>query len=215
VFWSPNYIDLYIKFPAGVRISAGWRQGLPKGPLGPSLEEVPEGELFTRSAAVPRLGIGHEHLDGEKVHSLEFGYKGHWGGRFAVSVDAYYERHADFLTVGVPGGNPDFSRWTAPAAVPEASRKELEVAAAPEAAGLSQLEDGTSAIILAPRNAGTVDAYGCELSANLYLRPGVRVGGSYTYFKTREGDILPAVPRAANAPKHRGARVLAGITATF
>jgi iron complex outermembrane receptor protein len=155
--------------------------------------------------------IGNDRSQVQDVTSLEIGYKGQLSDRVFLTADGYYERHRDFLTGSIPSVNPEYPAWTAPAAVPETSRDELEaqVAAASvnglSLSGLSRLEDGATAFVLSQTNAGTVDAFGLELGMRIHLTPGLRTDGSYTYFHADDEDLGPTIPRAPNAPSHRGA----------
>jgi iron complex outermembrane receptor protein len=209
-FWAPNYVLLFVRVPLGAVDLRDLESELRSGELGPALSGVPEGELFTNSAAVPALSLGNRNARVERVTSLELGYKGQFGERLFLTVDGYYERHSDFLTVALPGVNSDFPAWTAPAGVPEASRAELErqVALAEQALGLTRLADGSTAIVSSSSNAGTVDVLGVELGARIQLTSELTLDGSYAYFHATD-DIPPVIPREANTPAHRGALGLA------
>jgi iron complex outermembrane receptor protein len=209
-FWAPNYVLLFVRVPLGAVDLSGLESQLRSGELGPALSGVPEGELFTNSSAVPALSLGNRNAKVERVTSLELGYKGQFGERVFLTVDGYYERHSDFLTVALPGVNSDFPAWTAPATVPEESRAALErqVALADQALGLTRLPDGSTAIVSSSSNAGTVDVVGVELGAQVQVTSELTVDGSYAYFHAID-DIPPAIPREPNTPAHRGALGLA------
>jgi iron complex outermembrane receptor protein len=208
-FWAPSYILLFVRVPVGAVNLSGLETSLRSGPLGPALGEVPPGQLFTNSEAVPILSIGNNDARVERVTSLELGYKGQLGDDLFLTVDGYLERHSDFLTVALPGVNSDFPPWTAPDAVPLDTRSELErqVAAAGEALGLTRLSDGTTIIASSSTNAGTVDVLGMEVGARVHLSSKLRLDGSYTYFNAVD-DIPSIIPREANTPDHRGALAL-------
>ncbi len=67
--------------------------------------------------------------------SYEIGYKGQFGRRVFITLDAYDAHMENFITgllpAGTTGVNPDFKPWTAPPEVPASSRAEVEAAAAP------------------------------------------------------------------------------------
>jgi outer membrane receptor protein involved in Fe transport len=209
-FWAPSYILLFVRVPLAPVDLRGLESRLRSGSLGPALSGIPDGQLFTTSGAVPTLAVGNRHARVERVTSLEIGYKGQFADRTFLTLDGYYERHSGFLTVSLPGVNSDFPFWTAPDAVPEDSRGELQrqVAAADEALGLTRLPDGTSAIVSSSTNAGTVDVLGVELGVRLQVTPELRAEGAYTYFHAAD-DIPSTIPREPNTPTHRGAFTLA------
>jgi outer membrane receptor protein involved in Fe transport len=204
-FVAPNYVQLFVRLPVGASDLTGLEDTLRAGSLGPALSGVPEGELFGQSAAVPVMVIGNERARVQRATGLELGYIGQLGDRVFLTADVYYERQSDFLTGSIPGVNPEFPAWTAPTAVPESSREELEAQVAAARAGLSRLEDGATAFVFSQTNAGTVEAFGLEFGIRLYLTPELRTDGSYAYFDSSDGDLGPAIPRAPNAPSHRGA----------
>jgi iron complex outermembrane receptor protein len=205
-FWAPSYILMFVRVPVNSADLRPLESSLRSGTLGPALSEVPEGELFTNSASVPIWSIGNQDARVERVTSFELGYKGQLGDQLFLTLDGYYERHSDFLTVALPGVNSDIPPWSAPDAVPIEAREELErqVAAADEALGLTRLPDGTTIIASSSTNAGTVDVLGIELGGRMHLTPELRVDGSYAYFHAVD-DIPPFIPREANTPGHRGA----------
>jgi outer membrane receptor for ferrienterochelin and colicins len=206
-FWAPDYVALFIRIPVGAADLSSLETSLRAGPLGPDLAGVPEGQLFTNSQAVPLHVIGNRHLRVQKVTSFEIGYRGELSEGSFVTLDGYYERFTDFLTSAFPGANPDFLPWTAPAIVPDSSKGELERQVAGSGAGLTRLEDGTTAIVLSTANAGTVDAFGVEIGLRVpILSKKIRLDGSYTYFNPEESDLDPTIPipRAPNAPTHQG-----------
>ncbi len=214
-FQVPNYSEFFLRVPAGLPADFSLLEaGLRASPLGPVLAGVPDGQLFDNSAAVPVLARGNDALDVEHVTSLEIGYKGQLGRRVFVTIDGFYSRLSDFVTDLLPGVNPTFGAWTAPAAVPEAFRETLEqtvrdqllAAGQPLAAfGLTRLENGVSAIVVSYANQGKANEYGFELGAGIQATDEVRFDANYTYFKfdvdqesIAAGDLL--VP---NTPKHR------------
>jgi len=137
--------------------------------VGPALAAVPTGTLFTNSRAVPESLLGNPRLVPQTVTSYEVGYKGQIGWRAFITLDAYAARMENFTTGNLPAGttglNPMYRRWTAPSAVPAASRVAVEAAVLNALAargsavqnGLRRLPDGTTAIVLSFGNVGTVD----------------------------------------------------------
>ena len=119
--------------------------------VGPALLGVQPGKLFDSSAVVPNTALGNPHLVPQTVTSYEIGYKGQFGRRVYITLDAYESHFENFLTgllpAGTTGVNPDFKPWTAPPEVPASSRAEVEAAvraALDTLKGLTRLVDGTS-----------------------------------------------------------------------
>lgn len=191
-FQTPNHVEFFLRVAAGQPADFTLlEQGLRASPLGPVLAGVPEGELFTNSAAVPVLAMGNRNLDVEHVTSLELGYKAQLGDRVFVTVDGYYSRYTNFVTDLLPGVNPAFAPWTAPDEVPAVFqdtleaivRNQLRAAGQPvAAAGLTRLADGTTAIVVSYTNAGEADAWGAELGGGVQLTDELELHGSVSLF---------------------------------
>jgi outer membrane receptor protein involved in Fe transport len=138
------------------------------------------------------------------------GYKGALSEKIYVTVDLYQSQIKDFITDLLPGVNPAFGYWTAPAAVPEAARAALVAAvrsnllASPATAlagaGLSRNEDGNTAVVVSYTNAGEVDQKGLDLGIGVQLTPEIRADASFSWFdfvvnSQRAGDqLLPNTP---------------------
>jgi iron complex outermembrane receptor protein len=215
-FQTPNYSEFFLRVPAGAPADFTLLEaGLRASALGPALAGVPNGTLFTTSAAVPVLARGNPNLDVEKETSYEVGYKGQIGRRLFVTVDGYFNRLTDFVTDLLPRVNPQYGAWTAPAQVPAAYRTLLEGAvqaqllAAGEALAaeaLTRLQDGSTAIVVSYGNSGKVDERGVELGATVAVTNEIQFSGNYSFFdfdvdttQTVAGDqIIP------NTPKHKG-----------
>src|SRR5690606_22474552 len=129
-----------------------------------------------------------------------------------VTVDAYLNNIKDFVTDLLPGINPAFAYWTAPAAVPEQARGPLVGAiqenlgpiSALAAAGLTRTEDGNTAIVVSYGNAGEVDQKGVDVGIGFQLNDEFRLDGTFSYFdfevvSQQAGDQL--VP---NTPEKKG-----------
>ncbi len=215
-FQTPNYSEFFLQVPAGAPADFSLLEaGLRLSPLGPVLAGVPNGELFTNSVAVPILALGYEDLDVEHVTSFELGYKGQISERVFATIDGYYSRLSNFVTDLLPGVNPNFLPWTAPAAVPDAFKATLEqtvrdqLTAAGEplaAAGLTRLADGSTAIVVSYTNAGEVTERGIEMSGGVLVSDEVQISGSYTFFDFDVDATTVAVgdQLLPNTPKHKG-----------
>lgn len=214
-FQRAAYTDLFIAVPAGAPANFSLLEAqLRASPLGPALADVPVGALFTNSAAVPILVLGNDNLSVEKATSYEVGYRGQISERFYLTVDVHYSRYSDFVTDALPGANPAFLAWTAPAAVPDAFKAELEqtvnaqLAAAGQglaAAGLTRLPDGSTAIVLSVGNAGQVDEYGIEVAGGVAITPELQFDWNYAFFEFEvdSTSVLPGDEIKPNSPQHR------------
>jgi iron complex outermembrane receptor protein len=215
-FQTPNYSEFFLRVPAGAPADfSALEAGLRASALGPALAGVPNGTLFTTSAAVPVMARGNPSLDVEKETSYELGYKGQLGQRLYVTVDGYFNRLTDFVTDLLPRVNPQYGAWTAPQQVPVAYRTLLEGAVQAQllaagqslaAAALTRLQDGSTAIVVSYGNSGKVDERGIELGATVALTNEIQLSGNFSFFdfdvdttQTVAGDQV--VP---NTPKHKG-----------
>lgn len=215
-FQTPNYSEFYLRAAAGAPVNfSALEAGMRAHPqLGPALAGVPDGQLFTNSAAVPVWARGNAALDVEKTIGYELGWKGSLSDKVYVTVDAYMNNIKDFVTDLLPGINPAFGFWTAPAQVPEPARASLEgavqqaLAANPAtalaAAGLTRTEDGNTAIVVSYGNEGEVDQKGVDVGIGFRLTDELRIDGTVSFFdfevvSQRAGDqLLP------NTPKKKG-----------
>ena len=190
---TPNVLEYFIQFPAGAPADfSGIEAALRASPLGSSLSDVPEGTLFTNSAAVPVVVRGNPGLDVEHVTSYEIGWKGQFGPRVFLTLDGYYSRLSNFVTDILPGVNPTYGAWSAPSAVPSDSRAAVEQAVqdilvgagqAVAAAGLSRLQDDATAIVFSIGNAGRVSEHGFEATVGLQLTDALSVDLNYSLFR--------------------------------
>ena len=213
-FQTPNYSEFYLNAAAAAPQNfALLEAGLRANPqLGPALAGVPQGTLFTVSSAVPVFARGNANLDVEKTRSWEFGYKGSFDPKTFVTVDAYLSNIKDFVTDLLPGVNPSFPYWTAPAAVPDAAKAALVGAVRQALAGISPLasagltrtENGNTAIVISYTNAGSVDQKGVDVGIGRQLTDEFRINATFSWFdftvkEQQTGDQL--VP---NTPDKKG-----------
>ena len=215
-FQTPNILEYFVNVAVGPPADfSALEAALRASPLGAALTGVPNGALFTNSAAIPLLALGNEALDVERITSYEVGYRGQVSDRLFVAVDAYYSRLSNFVSDLLPGANPKFLAWTAPLEVPLAARDLVAVAARdalaqagqPEiAAGLTRLEDGTTAVVFSLGNAGEAETYGFELAAEWEVTDQLRLDANYSFFEHNidSGSLIPGDVLGANTPKHKG-----------
>jgi outer membrane receptor for ferrienterochelin and colicins len=214
-FQTPTTTTFFLGLPAGPPADfSALEAGLRASPLGPALAGVPEGGLFTRSSAVPLLVLGNRNLDVERILSWEVGYKGQFARRVFVTLDAYYNRLANFVTEPLPGVNPAYGPWTAPAevsasartAVEGAVRDQLAAAGQPIAAtGLTRLADGRTAIVLSFGNAGRATTKGIEFGTGVRVGEHIRFDANYSVFgfAIKTSSLVPGSIVLPNTAKHR------------
>lgn len=214
-FQTPSILHFFVGVPAAPPADFSLLEaGLRASPLGPALAGVPAGRLFTNSAAVPVLVRGNANLRVEHVTSLEFGYSQQIGSRAFFTLDAYYGRLSDFVTDILPGVNPVYAPWTAPAEVPEPVRATLETVVREQltaagqpvaAAGLTRLQDGSTAIVLSVGNAGRAREGGVEIGAGVKVSEALEVQGNYSWFSAHvdASSLVPGSVVLPNTPSHK------------
>ncbi len=219
-FLTPTLSNLFIAAPAGsgVQNLTTIETKVRADPVvGPALANVPAGQLFTNSAAVPDTSLGNPHLVPQTVTTYEFGYKGQAGRRVFITVDAYDAHIVNFVTGLLPTAtahlNPDFAPWTAPPEVPTTSRAEVESAVRSAllaggknraANGLTRLADGTTAIVQSSGNVGAVDEWGVELGGQVSLTDAASLGVTYTWYNFAIRQNIAGNGLAANTPRNKG-----------
>ena len=215
-FLTPNLNALFQASPAGPGVEnlTAIEAKLRADPsVGPALAAVPNGALFTNSAAVPESTLGNPLLVPQTVISYEVGYKGQLGRRVFITLDAYDAHMESFTTAALPGANPAYPPWTAPNEVLPADRPAVESAVRSAlkpnfAKGLTRLPDGTSAIVNSYGNLGTVDEWGVELGSSVSLTSALTVSASYTWFKCAIRQNIAGDSLVPNTPTHKGSVAL-------
>ncbi|MCU0621493.1 MAG: TonB-dependent receptor [Gemmatimonadales bacterium] len=212
-FMTPNYSEWFLRVNAGAPANLlPLEQGLRANPrLGPLLAGVPQGQLFgPNSSSVPVLALGNPDLVPEETLGWELGWKANLTQRFYVTIDLYTAQLKNFVTDLLPGVNPAYGPWSSPDEVPGVGQPALEAAVQtillsnPNTAlagrGLTNLEDGSTAIVVSYVNAGRVQQYGAEIGAGYQLTNELRVDASFVPFgfdvqEQAVGDqLLPNTP---------------------
>ncbi len=223
-FQTPNYSEFYLRAnAAGNQNFSALETGLRASALGPVLAGVPEGELFTSSAAVPVYARGNKDLTVETTVGYEIGYRGSPTERTWVTVDAYMNNITNFVTDLLPGVNPNFAYWTAPAQVPaqyhealiNAVRQNLGPISAMAAGGLTRTEDGRTAVVVSYTNAGDVDQKGIDIGAGIQLTDRISVDGSLSFFSFTVNSQQAGDQLVPNTPKRKGVINVAYETGTL
>jgi outer membrane receptor for ferrienterochelin and colicins len=203
-FRAPSTFERFLNFPAGPPIALGaLEQALRASALGPALAAVPNGTLFSGNDAVPLLAIGNRHLRPQEEKSWEAGYKTELG-RWYVTSDAYFSRIDRFVSGLLTGVNPDYRAWTAPAAVPAASRAALEGAVAAAVGGLTRLSNGTSAYVVSYGNEGHATEWGAELAGGVAITSTLAADANYSFHRwaLERATLFAADTVTSNTPRH-------------
>ncbi|MBL7997239.1 MAG: TonB-dependent receptor [Candidatus Kapabacteria bacterium] len=202
-FLRPSYGDLNRRSPAGP----------------PRTDLAAIDSSIAAQFGVQRLGLGvasrwnngNPNISVESAQSFELGYKGIITSQLYVTVDAYYNRRANFISVPLGGLAPEvyptlrYGNVQADSAL----RARLNPTNAP--AGLNDYDrlardvNGAAALIVSTRNIGIVNEYGLEFGANYYATNNLLLGvnASFLDFNVQDNQtsvrILPnASPRRIN-----------------
>lgn len=215
-FQTPNYSEYFLRAAAGAPANfLALEAGMRASALGPALAGVPQGQLYTNSAAVPVWARGNGKLDVEKTTGYEIGYAGDISSRVWVTVDAFYNNLSNFVTDLLPGVNSAFPFWTAPKEVPSAFRGALEqatrnallatTATRTAGLGLTRTEDGNTGIVVSYANAGTANMWGSNLGAGFQLTDEIRADGYLSWFdySIDEDQVATGDKLLANTPEWR------------
>jgi outer membrane receptor protein involved in Fe transport len=210
-FLAPSHAELFLRLQPPASNLSTLEANLRASSLGPALDGVPEGELFTNSAAVPTLVLGNPDLVPQRVTSFEFGYRGQVLRHVFATLDTYYDRKSDFVTalLPAPAVNPSFQPWTAPPGVSSSERQAVESAvrdslAKRNGSALTRVPDGSTAFVLSFGNAGLVHEWGVEIGLVGQLTTEIQLSGSYALYdfdvnRQQQGDVLQP-----NTPRHKG-----------
>ncbi len=147
------------------------------------------------------------------TQTLEFGYKGLVGNDLQAGIDLYYSRITDFvgpfqvITPNVFLKASDVKTYLEGFGINPDTAAQI-------AAAISQIPLGTvtpeqavdpAAIMLAPRNFGTVSIFGVDLSVDYQLTRNFSFGATYSYADKNFFEKLDGIADIAmNAPRNRG-----------
>ena len=193
-FQVANYTELFVNLPLAL-------------PLNLSAIDVAFAPFLGGASlgfdSVPIFAIGNSNLDVEKVKSVEVGYVGRFGTRARVSIDVYRNSMRDFISDTLPGVNPAFPPYRAPAAFPAALRTVIEQTVNGSIPGLTNLPNGRPQIVYSLGNVGLVTSRGVEAEAAYRMRPEWSLETSYTRFDFTLVESTPGLEPKPNAPKNR------------
>lgn len=197
-FLRPSYGDLYRRSPAG-----------------PPRNLATIDSTIAAQYGVQRLGLGsfarwnlgNPNVGVETAQSFEIGYKGIITNQLYVTVDAYYNRRANFISVPLAGLAPEVYAPYKPnsygnAQADSALRAQI---GATDYSRLALDVNGLPALIVSTRNIGIVNEYGLEIGANYYATDKLLLGvnASFLDFSVEDNQtsvrILPNTsPRRIN-----------------
>jgi len=217
--WSPKAALVYVPAP-NHSLHVSYNRGFQVGnynelfvhlPLAPPLDLSAIDAAFAPIlggvslgfASVPIYAIGNPNLDVEKVKSLEVGYVASLASRARISVDVYRNSMRDFISDIVPGINPSFPPYRAPAELPGAVRAIIEKTVNGAIPGLTNLPNGYPQIVYSLGNVGLVTSRGVEVDGLVRPTAGWSVDASYTRFDFTIVEAEPGLEPKPNAPKNR------------
>lgn len=204
-FQTPNYAEFFLRAPSGaaedlfvieqqIELAIELEENLPRGSV----------DLPLNFGLTPRLALGNQHLDVEKVTSYELGYKGTLGKRWYATADLYLSRLADFVTDLLPGVNPDIKPYQVPEDIPQSWRQiATDFIASEIDSSFSTLPDGSQAFVVSYTNAGKVTEWGAELALHYRLSSALNLFGNYTFFDFDVTDKLVGDRLLPNTPMHK------------
>ncbi len=227
-FQTPNYSEFFLNVAAAAPANLkALEDGLrANAQLAPILSTVPVDQLFDNTLAVPVRARGNAALKVETNKGYEVGYRGDLTDKFYLSADLYLNDLQNFVTDLLPGVNPAFGLWTAPAsagtALPAANQAAARAALAsavrnallanPATAlvgrGLTRQEDGRTAVVLSYGNAGKATQYGLELGAGYQLANEFRADATFTLFRFDINEQLAGDQLLPNTPRAKGTLTL-------
>lgn len=193
-FQVGNYTEIFLSVPAAAPLDLSAIEAA----LAPFLGGVPLGLQF-----VPILAFGNRNLDIEKIQSFEIGYHGVLGARAFLTVDYYRNSMEDFISDLVPGINPSFPPYRAPAALPPEVAAIVEGVINSTLPGTTNGPAGELLLVLSNANTGEVDSQGIELSLGLQPTPRWLVELASSWFDFEVQNETPGAEVNPNAPEYR------------
>lgn len=193
-FEAPNYAELYVFLPIGVpanlsAIESGFGSLLGGVPLGLS--------------SVPVLAIGNEHLQVEHVRTLETGYKHVFRNRTLVTLDYYRNWMKDFISDLVPGVDPDYGPYQAPAALSASTRTLVSQTLNQLVPGITNGPGGAPWIVYSQGNGGRVSSQGVEASVSGWLGSKWQYRANYSWFYYSLNDAAAIAEVHPDSPLHK------------
>lgn len=156
-FLRPSYADLYRRSPAGapqnyakIDSTIAAQTGVSRLGLG----------------VTPVWNLGNPQVGVESAQSYEIGYKGIISNNIFVTVDAYYNRRENFISVPLGGLAPTV--YTPVRYGNLQADSMLQASLGANYSRLARDRDGTIALITVPTNIGVVNETGLEIGVNYY-----------------------------------------------
>jgi iron complex outermembrane receptor protein len=193
-FEAPNYAELYVYLPIGLPIDLS--------PVEASLQGL-TGGVPLGLGSVPIFAIGNEHLRVERVRSAEAGYKHVFPNRTLVTLGYYHNWMKDFISDLLPGVNPDYPPYQAPAALPPTARGIVSQTLNGIVPGLTNGPGGAPSIVYSQGNGGHVTSQGLEASVTGWLGSSWQYSSHYSWFFYNLNDNAARAQVHPNAPQHQ------------
>jgi outer membrane receptor for ferrienterochelin and colicins len=201
-FLRPSYGDLYRRSPAGptrdlasIDSSISAQFGVQRLGLG----------------VTPRWNLGNPNVGVETAQSFELGYKGVMTSKLFVTIDAYYNRRTNFISVPLGGLAPEVYTPLQPKSYGNAQADSaLRARIGPTDLGRLALDvNGTAAFIVSTRNIGIVSEYGLEVGANYYATDNLLItaNASFLNFDVQDNSTsVRIVPNTSSRKVNIGAQ---------
>ena len=198
-FLRPSYADLYRYSPAGAPVNLAAIDSV----ISNRYQVTPLG----LQKATQQWNLGNPNIQVETAMSYEFGYKGIISKDLFVTVDAYMNRRANFISVPLGGLAPDvYTPIRYDNAQANADLKtELDKINRLYYDRLAKMpQTGLSALIITPKNIGIINEYGLEVGVNYYVMTGLLAQVNYAYLDFNvEENTLQAQKIVPNTSPHR------------
>jgi len=185
-FRSPTLQNQYILLDLGVIKLKGNLDGITNAYTHESVEEF--NELYEEEIIIdPSLLVPYfsDPIKPEQVYSTEVGYRGAFGGRFYVDMNAYVSWYKDFIgniRVDEPGGEAHVTEET----------------------GVDAILTDNYDLIQYPTNASEgVLTYGTSIGLNYYLWKNLAISANYTFSDLNTKNLTDPIIPGFNTPKHK------------
>jgi len=213
-FLRPSYTDFYRKSPAGAPANLGNIARIVDSVTSGIVGQPVQSNLVL-SSATAQWNLGNKRLTPETAQSFELGYKGSFGAKFFVDVNAYYNRRANLISAPLGGVTPDVyipvRSNTGSAAsdriadsVMFAEVRKVTVGADPVDPNRLATYNGVSSLVIAPTNIAVVNELGTEISMSYFITNEFSVNANYAYLdvKVQDNDV-PTAKILPNTSRHR------------
>jgi iron complex outermembrane receptor protein len=202
-FQAPNYSEQFLAAPGGAPIT-GFAP-LNAAVLGATGVNLGLGLIQVRAN-------GNPNLDVEEIETYEVGYSGILGSKAYLTLDYYNSKLDNFVTDLLPGVNPTYPQYLAPASIGPVLgatvNATLRAGLGANYVGLTTV-NGQPTLVVSYANAGRADTQGVEFGLNYYVTDHWTWGLNYNWFdfeikEKNERDLL-----LPNSPENQASSTLA------